>query len=264
MILLLDADITVYQAACKNQEDYYWNKGEVDTEDISSHVADMEGAIDALNKEVTKIMKVTKCSEVIMALSSPDNFRYDVLPTYKHNRKDKADPILREGLKDYVKANYDYRQKPRLEGDDILAIFMTLPKYIGNVICATTDKDLRQVPGRHYNFGKEEFFTVTKAQGDHWFYMQTLTGDTADGYKGCPGIGAVKAEKILEDALAEGTPWANPKELQGIFWSHIVKTYESKGLTEADALQQARVARMIQSCDYNFTTKEPIMWHPSH
>ena len=65
--------------------------------------------------------------------------------------------------------------------------------------------------------------------------MQTLIGDIADGYKGCPGIGAVKAKKLLDEAPV---------------WATVKDAYEKAGLTEEDALQQARMARILRSSDY--------------
>jgi len=59
----------------------------------------------------------------------------------------------------------------------------------------------------------------------------------------------VKATKILEDAE---DPWAA-----------IVATYESRGLTEDDALIQARCARILRACDYDFKRREIILWQPA-
>lgn len=241
MILLLDADIIIYQAACKAQEDYLWD------DSAESHIADVELAKEILDSDVAAIMEATKTTEVLMALSSSPNFRYSILPTYKHNRKDKQQPLLRYDLIQYVKDNYPFKQYPTLEGDDIMGILMT--RHKDKYICASTDKDMRQIPGLHYNFKKEEFFDVTEKDGDLWFYTQVLTGDTADGYSGCPGVGKVKAEKILS---------CPPED----YWSTVVSTYESKGLDEEDALQQARVARILRASDYDFKNKQIILWSP--
>lgn len=248
MILLLDADITIYQAACKNQEDYTWS------DDCESHIADLERAKVTLDNDVAKIMKATKTTGVIMALSSSPNFRHEVLPSYKHNRKTTAKPILRDELYQYVMESYPFRRKPNLEGDDILGIFMTMSP--GKYICATIDKDLKQIPGKHYNFNTETFFEVTLEQGDYYFYRQCLTGDPGDGYSGCPGIGGVKADKLL--AVQEGATYYDGWE-----WDVIVKAYKAKGLTEADALQQARVARILRNEDYDHKLKQPILWSPT-
>jgi DNA polymerase-1 len=41
-----------------------------------------------------------------------------------------------------------------------------------------------------------------------------------------------------------------------------VEAYAKKNLTADDALVQARVARILRHTDYNFKTKEPILWTP--
>ena len=41
-----------------------------------------------------------------------------------------------------------------------------------------------------------------------------------------------------------------------------MEAFEKKGLTEDDALLQARVARILRASDYDFKKKEPIMWTP--
>ena len=66
-------------------------------------------------------------------------------------------------------------------------------------VIVSLDKDLKQVPGLHYNFVKKEFDTVTPQQGLINFYTQFLVGDTSDNIRGCTGIGPVKARKAFEE-----------------------------------------------------------------
>ena len=42
-------------------------------------------------------------------------------------------------------------------------------------------------------------YEIISEEGRYFHMMQTLTGDTADGYPGCPSVGKVTAEKILKD-----------------------------------------------------------------
>ena len=51
-------------------------------------------------------------------------------------------------------------------------------------------------------------------------------------------------------------------EKEGYKWEAIVKAFNKKGLTEADALKTARLAKILQNEDYNFKKKEPILWQP--
>jgi DNA polymerase-1 len=43
----------------------------------------------------------------------------------------------------------------------------------------------------------------------------------------------------------------------------VVSLYAKAGLTEADALRQARLARILRWTDWDNKKKEPILWTPS-
>ena len=49
---------------------------------------------------------------------------------------------------------------------------------------------------------------------------------------------------------------------EGYNWSTVVKAFEDKGLTEDDALLNARLARILTIDDYDTTRQEPILWTP--
>lgn len=214
-------------------------------EDTASKVKDFEGAKDALHEEIEALLKATGTQHGRLCFSSKPNWREDVLPSYKQNRT-KPKPELVEELTAYAREHFDVVERPRLEADDVMGILGTLSpdKYI----LASVDKDLMQIPGIHYNWNTDEMIEVSEKEADYFFYLQVLTGDPTDGYKGCPGIGPKSAERILADA-------EDP-------WRAIVETYESKGLTEEDALVQARVARILRKEDYDYKKKQPRLWTP--
>jgi len=75
--------------------------------------------------------------------------------------------------------------------------------------------------------------------------MQTLMGDSTDNYKGCPKVGLKTAEKIL----AENSTWET-----------VVAAFEKAGLSEEDALENARLARILRDGEYNNETGEVKLW----
>jgi len=89
-----------------------------------------------------------------------------------------------------------------------------------------------------------------KKHCDWWHMVQTLTGDAVDGFSGCPTVGKVTAQKILND---KNMPLKK-------MWQLVVKTYEKHGLFEHDAFQQARVAKILRHGDYNLKTGEVTKW----
>lgn len=75
-------------------------------------------------------------------------------------------------------------------------------------------------------------------------------------------MGSKKAEAILEAALTKENHERFGGCANDALW-HAVKTaYESKGLTEADAIKQARLARILRNEDWDAVKKEPILWTP--
>jgi 5'-3' exonuclease len=133
---------------------------------------------------------------------------------------------------------------PTLEADDALGIYAT--QYPDNVLCSP-DKDMRQIPGRLFDMKESHF--ITREEGDRWHFIQTLAGDQTDGYAGVPGYGIKTAAKLFEK--------------EGYFWDTIVGAFESKGMTEDDALLNARLAKILQVEDYDFNGSKALSWYPS-
>ena len=103
---------------------------------------------------------------------------------------------------------------------------------------------MKQIPGTLYNL--TETFTITEQEGWEWFLIQTLAGDSTDGYSGAPGFGIKTSSKFFAD--------------NGYTWNSVVKAFKQKGLTEEDALRNARLAKILTSKDYD---KEPILFSPT-
>ena len=70
-----------------------------------------------------------------------------------------------------------------LEADDAIGIYATSND---NCVMVSPDKDMKQIPGTLYNL--DETITITPEDGWEWFLIQTLSGDSTDGYSGAPGF----------------------------------------------------------------------------
>jgi len=257
-VALIDADILAYQAAAVSEKATDWGDGL-----WTLHAFEEEAAL-AFETSLNRVLEKVEATNFFLAFSDSQNWRKDVLPTYKGNRAETRKPMLLKWIRQYAQ-KYNCITIPTLEGDDVLGIWATTKSKLDPVrefIICTTDKDLKTIPGKHYNFGRDEFFEITEHQADKWHMVQTLTGDTTDGYAGCPGVGPVGAEKILAKALEEGTPWANPQQLREIYWKHVVAAYSKAGFGEEEALVQARVARILRAEDYDDVLKKVILWTP--
>jgi DNA polymerase-1 len=112
---------------------------------------------------------------------------------------------------------------------------------------------MRSFPCKLYNWSHPELGVqdISSAEADLMFFTQILTGDTVDGYPGCPGVGPVKAAKLLDGVQRETA------------WDTIRGAYAKKGISEEDALVQARCARILRAEDYDFANKKIILWTPT-
>lgn len=238
--LLVDFDILVYQASLNAQDDFSW--GDSQTNNVNK-----EQAIRYMNKFVDDLyIKFGQDSKIYGCLSDSVNFRKQLCSTYKCNRAEKAKPILYSFCREYIQENFKCSIFPRLEGDDVLAIMATSSKLKGKKIICTLDKDLIQVGTPVWDFKNNKF----KEPNPDFFWYQILAGDPTDGFYGVKGIGLKKAQKLLEEVPIKER------------WKIIVDTYESKGMTEEDALMNARMAYMLRDKDYNRKTHKIKLWKP--
>jgi DNA polymerase I len=107
---------------------------------------------------------------------------------------------------------------------------------------------MRQIPGDLYDL-TDGVVTVEPEEGRRWHLIQTLAGDQTDGYAGVPGIGIKRAVALFEK--------------EGYTWDTVVKAFAEKDLGEDVALMNARLAKILQCDDYDFTNQEPRLWSPS-
>lgn len=254
MIALIDADIVLVRFACANQTKTT-EFDETTGDPIETTEVNFEKACKDADSFLSNLKKTLWADSLLLCFSDSkkNNFRYKVLPSYKHNRIKKEPLQLWYPLREYLKANYTYNLMSNIEADDILGILQTTIKDDETIIC-TIDKDLDQIEGLHYNWGSRETYELSKIDGEHMFYRQVLSGDSGDGYSGCKGIGKVLAKKHLP----EGEDILDEYEV----WSRVVSVYEAKDLTEADAIITARLARILRGNEYNQKTGEVQLWEP--
>jgi DNA polymerase-1 len=258
--LLIDADSFVYSAAKANEYEHRWD------DDLWTLHANLSPAISQLDEAVADLKEQLEATDVVMALSDyQDPWRKKVMPTYKSNRKDVRKPVIFKPLRDYVHEVYRTFQRQGLEGDDCLGILATNPEVIqGEKIVVSLDKDMRTIPGKHFNFEKGLEFERDAGDADYFHYTQILTGDSTDGYKGCPGVGPVAAKKILAPFVCEcgesGEFWTEFDNAGA--WQAIVKAYRKVGLGEDEAIRTGQVSRILRHGDFNYDTKTVRLWLP--
>jgi DNA polymerase-1 len=245
LTLLVDGDEYLFKACIALETEIQW--------DTQNHVlfCNREEAWDVFCGSLNKLQDTLESDRMYLAFTGEGNFRRDLYPTYKGHRGRK--PLCYGALYERAHAEYKALHVDTLEADDLLGIWATSGKF-GDTILVSADKDMQTLPTTIYRDG--EVREVLPGEADWFWLFQTLTGDTADGYPGCPGIGKVKAEKLLNEFRTD-LDFATEAA-----WEAVVRTFEASGLTAEDALVQARLARILRASDWDSDKKEVKLWQP--
>ena len=240
--LLIDGDILLYQTtqSCLNEAD--WG------ETYITCWLDMGELKYLLWTIIERWKEELKADDYTICLSDYDrNFRKELEPTYKEQRDGSKKPIGYAQAHNWIQGVHPCAKLPGLEADDVMGILAT-DGTVNNPIIVSDDKDMRQIPRRLYIPRKRETIAITHEDGYRYHMEQTLTGDRVDNYFGCPGVGPVRAAKALAGK--------EPSEL----WDAVVGCYVAAKQNAADALLQARLAKILQAEDY--INDEVILWEP--
>lgn len=244
--LLIDGDVVAFQCAAALEQAVEWEPGY-----WTWHVSYDEVCL-KVDEQIERYVEKLDATDYKLALTDPlHNFRLDILPTYKGNRKSVKRPLVLMAVKSWMVEERNGVMRPGLEGDDVMGILATYPSK-GEKIIVSIDKDMKTIPCIYVRDIDSDPIEVTEEYADWWHLTQTLTGDTTDGYTGCPGVGPKRAEEFIElgATIADN-------------WDGVLTAYANKGLGEEEALTQARVARILRASDYDFKNKEPILWTPT-
>lgn len=270
-VLLLDADIVAYVAASVSQSDIDWGNG------VSTHDVDRDKALYECDRLVTETMIDLDADKCMICLTDPEhNFRNDVYPEYKMNRKGLERPELLNDMKAHLAHEYQSFIRPGLEADDIMGILATYPrllyKQLGKIdeaVMVSIDKDMRTIPGTVFNPNYPHLgeLVISEEDANRFLMWQTVVGDRVDGYPGCPGV--AEGGKYTPFGFEEGPrSYGLAHEVFECdyedLWDYVVWVFCRSGLTEADALVQARCAHILRRYSYDFERREPIMWTPDH
>lgn len=157
---------------------------------------------------VTTIQSNCQCKDMIMFYQKlgHTNFRNTILPEYKGHRTTSDaitcwKPTIIEAFSELGAFGLQH-----IESDDAVSIIADVLQ--NKVVIISSDKDMAQVPGRHYNpfasrkniTPEERWTTVTHVTANIFFWTQVLSGDSTDmpnEFCGIEGIGAVKGRELI-------------------------------------------------------------------
>lgn len=178
MICLVDGDIVAYRCAATANDD------------------PVDVALYRVDKLMREIIEASASDQYQVWISGSNNYRKTIYPDYKANRKDMVPPVWRQECLEFLVTEHGAKLAPFGEADDMLGINQT-----NDTIIASIDKDLLMIPGKHFNWTKQQFGDYTEVgvdEGNKHFWKQMLIGDRSDNIFGVQGLGPVKAGKLID------------------------------------------------------------------
>ncbi len=166
----------------------------------------VENALHNCKVILQRILEFTGTEGYRLFLTGKDNYRdiISVTKKYKGNRDGARKPEHYEEIRSYLINAWAAEVVNGMEADDACGITQYEHLEKDNPILVSIDKDLKMIPGWHYNWVKDEPYFIDQDEADAWFWMQCLTGDPTDNIQGIPKIGEKKADKLLAGkSLAE-------------------------------------------------------------
>lgn len=210
-------------------------------------------AFHSLDSWVHDILEVTQATHYLGFLGGTRCHRYQIATTkpYKGSRPPKPEWFLHWGpiLTDHLKEQWGFHIVDGVEADDACGIGLSL--FPGAVV-ASPDKDLKQLPGTHYNFNTKDHCQVSPEDGARNFWTQMVVGDTSDNISGLPMKGPAYAKKLLGGLTC-------PLEMERVVSSSYESLLTPKGINWEEYFQeQYQLLRLLETEQYGFQCPQPI------
>jgi len=183
--------------------------------------------------------------ELYVEGASKNLFRNHVATTkpYKGNRSDTERPPFLLVAKGYMFEHYGAQCEAHLESEDLVAI-RAYEYGLENVIIASIDKDMLQIPAEFYNYVKDEQFMLIDIQSIDLFWTQVLTGDATDNIPGLHRVGPETARKIMDKMRGKTIV---ESQVDFHYCVHVAKEYARRSHPYQYFVEQCRLLRMLRS-----------------
>lgn len=163
-------------------------------------------AVEAFLSEINMLPGDTR-----LFLTGGENYRDRIatIRPYKGNRDRNKRPFWYEEIRRHLISAWDAEVENGREADDALAMLQWQedPESPRTIVCSV-DKDLKMVPGLHYNTKSKQSFHVSFPDAMLNFYRQVLIGDASDNIPGLYRVGEAAAKKILPQHAEERVMYA--------------------------------------------------------
>lgn len=117
---------------------------------------------DEFDKRFSDLLDRIGTNKYIGFLDGSDNFRKRFLTSFKADRLNKKPLQFYNDLKYYAQEKYSLISSEDLESDDLCLIAANHYKDKYDVVIASPDSDLRQYPGKFYDYRHDNFLSISE------------------------------------------------------------------------------------------------------
>lgn len=230
----IDADFSCYMISAETRDELSGLKPRKTFDEMKYNI----------ERHLEQLMRITGSTSYVAHLtpSGSDKGHRDhfaLTKPYQGNRRDKAKPEYLNDVRAYVGENLPSVVNLHQEADDSMAQANYNAEDSNLSVIVSKDKDLRMVPGLHWDFDEEMIVDVDDPFGSIWidrskktakllgwgskfFWAQLLMGDTADNIAGLPStviddkstkVGPITAYSLLEGYDTDAECFTRVKEL---------------------------------------------------
>lgn len=265
---LVDGDIIAYRCAAATDGRHYtvgkerFRYKKEATKYATENNRDLSEVVLAFDPEpeshAIKLMK-----DIYMNIPNPEtylsdkrNFRYDIFPGYKSERKNTRRPANLSACKDWMTKHKAAKTLSNLEADDAVVIRSTEYDVMGSPsVIVSVDKDLLQKCGLHMDPFSLDYKNIDYAQARESLWTQVCVGDGTDGIKSPHGLGPKTAQGFYADRI--DWRWSTDREIYEATYELYTKFLPmDEGQTEDDyaffiETYITKVARLVYLLRYH-------------
>ena len=238
----------------------FWEPGDdlelyIDAEPVENALFTTKNFIGAIHDKLRLLGFHDYQTHLFMTADGAKNHRYDIAKQqpYKSSRKKPSRweyqigedgkgrfvpdpnslvalrPVHYAAIREYIGDQYSPTWVIEYEADDAMATFAEdCRTNKDEFLLVHVDKDLNQIPGKHYNPITNELYDMNELQALQFFYRQMLTGDSVDDIKGVLqigkkiGFGPAMSHKFIDYLTTEEEMW-------NVIIKHYNEQYQDSG-----------------------------------
>lgn len=226
-IVLFDADSVLHFVL-------YSGKDELGNKNPEYGEQDLEMLQGKLTEYVLKVLNnIEKYFDILslyIFIKGKNNFRKQLYPEYKANRKE-VNPLINK-LYDYFKIAHQAIESENAESEDYV---YTLSKKIdNNGIIVSNDHDLDEIPGIHYMYKKDVWKKVSIQEARMAKYQKLIVSESGDNVNLAKGLGIKHFEKFYNSNMTN-------EEIE----AQLLKSYTKVWKTEELAKEKLELAKQL-------------------